>query len=206
LNFQQREKKWGREKCVDILVMIIEKGQMSFNISVKMDGQQMSDFADIYFDQYKSDGFEDLIMAFQWAAEGRFGTVFNRIDSATIFGWLNGTEKYDGVLGEKAILRESIELSSKEETKKTESKKLPIEKQWIKKIYAKIQDSAPKEERESSIMSIEQFKQIFASEIKTWDEEALTKYQQYLLDLHGEYPNDKDIQDLLTNISQELRQ
>ena len=87
-NIIKLKKKFGDDALkIAITDLMIEKMEL-FNAKFRMTDVQIRFFNERFLEEYKFDTVADLSVCLNNAAAGKFGTIYNSIDPAIIFGWL----------------------------------------------------------------------------------------------------------------------
>jgi hypothetical protein len=71
-----------------LLVVLVGELADSFNIGKNLSAPQMVDTAQMILNEYPELKIDDVALCFSKAKKGHYGKVYDRLDSAIIFGWL----------------------------------------------------------------------------------------------------------------------
>ena len=141
------EKKRGKQLAKDLISYIL----LMFNAGIKIPNENKMDSVDIMeatlllFDDMKYSRLEDLILCLKMAKEGKFGPIYNRVDSTVIFEfWRQYKELYQANFEREKILEKSnygefrteqgsIQIAAERKAKADDAEKL--EKEARQKKY-----------------------------------------------------------------------
>lgn len=137
----------GEKAAMTLLTAIISNGLKYFNVGKGMTPEQMVLTAELIQAEYHYFKPDEVAMAFRLAATGKFGTIYDRLDSAIIMQWM---AEYNALRMMEAE-NMSIKASKKPdiETKIESSVNIPPDiKEAFKRLYSETEKKVePKKER-----------------------------------------------------------
>lgn len=86
--FAYLENNWPKSGLAVLVVMVGELAN-AFNIGKNMSAAQVTDCALMILNDYPQLKIDDVALCFTKAKKGEYGQIYDRLDSAVVFGWLN---------------------------------------------------------------------------------------------------------------------
>lgn len=152
------KKEQGIESVKDIIIIELAKCVTFFHVTEQMSTPQIEETVSLIIEEYYYFKPEDFVLCFNNAKKGKYGNVFNRIDGAVIFEWLN---KYQAERSEAA----QVNVKTVPEPREGNIKSFADLKE---KLYGPAKEKAEAERRKEILIK---------SNREAWEKEAVHEWE-----------------------------